>query len=323
VPFGSSPTTATCPAPTHAGLENDDRSTEYEDGPAIERDLHNSIVAALAAAESNQAALDSARTTIPSEAAPNHDDVAIAGDDRDDNGPIPTALNTLIHQGALYVGHPTVVRSPPKLSPMRRDQFVGGGAPPSDLGGETYDYGAKDFWVSRVGEKHPHQDLHGLLPPTKPLDDGDADAPSLQDAFRRHRQGFISNSKARTEAVAQARATVAAASSHPRQVPQVRESRDGGATQVTSHDSHAAQAQASLVSANVVTPDYLRDQSGRMRKSEISTLNKRLYTRLCPEVRKAKEAQKKADEYAKNRAKAKAYGQKLRQRLNSHTGEPF
>ena len=69
------------------------------------------------------------------------------------------------------------------------------------------DFGAKDYRISRVAEAHPFQDLHKLLPVWQGeirSESGSAAAAgaSLQDAFKRHKQGMIVNSKAR---LAQAR----------------------------------------------------------------------------------------------------------------------
>lgn len=226
---------------------------------------------------------------------------------------IPTALYSLVKQGALYVGHPTVVRTPPKLSPVRLEN-MGALNEPVQADARQFDYGAKDDWVSRLSEKHDHQDLHDLLPPTKPFGDGEADPPSLQDAFRRHNQRFIANSKARIEAVAQAKERGKTSGHDQRRqafIPR---------TPPPAQQESGVEAGPVQPPGRLDVPDNLRRERRRMKKNEILSLNQRLYTRLCPEVRKAKEAKEKTEEYARNREKQKLYAEKirLRQQTRSH-----
>lgn len=201
------------------------------------------------------------------------------------------------------------------------------------------DFGAKDYRVSRVAEAHPFQDLHKLLPVWQgeiKSESGSAAAAgaSLQDAFKRHKQGMIANSKAR---LAQAREAAETRKSAPvttlSKIAQERLQRQqrrqeraapaaSAAPSVEQHFERLAGGAAAAKPAVQLPPGLAPAARGKPSKRQILDRNKRLFNRLCPEVRQAKEHEAKEAEYAKNRAKAKAYGLAIRKQHQRRAPAP-
>eukprot|EP00051_Salpingoeca_urceolata_P033004 m.499357 g.499357 ORF g.499357 m.499357 type:complete len:850 (-) comp57174_c0_seq1:93-2642(-) len=113
------------------------------------------------------------------------------------------ALGKLRQSRSLYVGHSSIKRAipgtvrqpttPSELQSMSVDELLV--ASRSVTSSCDQDYGAKDYFVSRTHEAHTKRDLADIQPVWKPGADDD----KVQQAFRRHKQAYLQDSRERLD----------------------------------------------------------------------------------------------------------------------------
>ena len=229
------------------------------------------------------------------------------------DGELERTLDRLVQRQAVHSGQPPVaprVAAAP-LSPRPEGLEM---AAPEAAAPPALDVGARDYRVSRVNETHPHTDLHDLLPVWQDHDQGSPEQQqSLQEAFRRHKQGFVRKSAARMSEVAKAR-------TRPKKAhPLLELGRRRYEERLRLNRERAAEAEEPvpqpLPPAPAPPQRLLARQPGEhMSKAAMRKQNERLYRRLCPEVKKQAADAKRAEEYAAHKKKAEAYATALRQR---------
>lgn len=143
----------------------------------------------------------------------------------------------------------------------------------------------------------------------------------------RHKQGFVARSKARLEMVSSARNTPRK-KKHPLAVLGASRAKSRrGKVAVTAVDTQV-RGYAKSMQVNPEPPESKRRplplfksaRDSQMRTAEIRVINKRLYERLCPEVRQQRKDEARKKMLTANRAKAKDYAQRLRRSTREGQG---
>lgn len=250
-----------------------------------------------------------------------HPIVTAHADDTSDEG-LETALTNLLEKNSLNVGHLRIQRQLPS-GHEERYEFK----PTSNNEGHAevarMDIGARDYRVSRLYEEHPHQDLHNLLPAWKSVDtENEFDkGESLQDAFRRHKQGFVRNSAERMQSVAHARKK---GENEPHPLLQLGRRRNEERQRLRNSKSNTKATTKpgdnTMLSVDDIKPALaeaparLLQKQPRLSRDAIKELNDRLYNKLCPEVRLRKENEAKQKVLESHKVKAQKYNEDLRRR---------
>ncbi len=206
-----------------------------------------------------------------------------------------------------------------RLAQLTKESSMYGFAGPSEPAegeGMDADLGASDYRVSRLREAHKHESMDDLLPVWQPEHERE---PSLQEAFRRHKQGFIRQSEERLKQVIQEARQRQSLSKHPALAIGARREELRRAEQ---HGEHSGQAQ------HLHNKQHIRNAGAeeephrmqipiaanrpKMQPQDIKALNERLYRKLCPEVKEKRKEAAKAELLAQNRARAREFEENLR-----------
>ena len=174
--------------------------------------------------------------------------------------------------------------------------------------------GQHAVWREAAEEEGGRGAITGLLPvwqspiADKTVADGEETELSLQEAFRRHKRGFIRRSATRVEEVrtqgrhkriAKETLSARALATHAQQGHLT--DRASGADDPTPRSTSVASPPS-----RIAAPPRIGERH-RMGSAEIRELNARMYTKLCPEVRAKETARKKEEETAAIRERARRY----------------